>query len=254
MRYWGPCNLYVDGDPFTSLANAISETSRLRLIDSPPQPNAPSPDYCFGNVGPTLSASGTTGTLHWYDIGNFTNEVGTGTSYTHNQSAVGGYNYWIREIGGNGCVGPDTMVTLTINPLPLINQPVSDPAICAGETATITLGNSEPGVSYQLRNDANDNPVGAAQTGTGGDTELQCQPRLPPLPIMSWLPTTTTGCDNELTDKAVVTVHPLANISSQPPNRTRCEGNKHYLLRYRLRSYRQLQVVRRPEHRHLLGH
>ncbi len=223
MRYWGPCNPYVEGDPFTSLANAISETSRLRLIASPPEPNAPSPDYCFGNVLPTLSASGTTGTLHWYDVSNFTNEVGTGTSYTHNRSAVGAYNYWIREIGSNGCVGPDTMVTLTINPLPLNNQAVSDPVICAGDAATITLQNSVNGVTYQLRNDANDAAVGAPKAGTGGTLNFTVSPAAT-ITYNILATDDVTGCDNELTDKAVVTVHPLANITSQPPSRTKCEG------------------------------
>ncbi len=171
----------------------------------------------------SISVTGSGGDIDWYSDSTLLNLIkDNSTSYTHGQTAVGSYYYWVNETGGNGCVSPDTMVTLTINPLPLKNQAVSDPVICAGQTASITMNNSQLDVTYQLRNNANDNPVGAPQSGTGGMLTFNVTPAST-ITYNILATNDTTGCDNELTDKAVVTVHPLANITGQPPSRTICE-------------------------------
>ncbi len=135
LRNWGPCNKYIDFEA------PIETTSELRLIEAPPPPNPGTHDHCFGSVPGTISVTGTGGDIDWYSDSTLITLIkNNSSSYTHGETAVGSYYYWVNETGGNGCVGPDTMVTLTINPLPLNNQPVSDPVICAGETATITIG------------------------------------------------------------------------------------------------------------------
>ena len=171
LRNWGPCNKYIDFEA------PIETTSELRLIEAPPPPNPGTHNHCFGSVPATISVTGTGGDIDWFSDAALTTLIKDNSdTYTHGESAVGSYNYWVNETGGNGCVGPDTMVTLTINPLPLKNQNVSDPVICAGETATITMQNSQIGVAYQLRNNSNDSPVGAPLSGTGGNITFNVSP------------------------------------------------------------------------------
>lgn len=51
----------------------------------------------------------------------------------------------------------------------------NDVSICSGEGTTITLFNSELGVSYQLRNESN-SPIGFPVIGTGGDINFAVSP------------------------------------------------------------------------------
>ncbi|MBK7732347.1 MAG: hypothetical protein IPI37_06205 [Bacteroidales bacterium] len=122
LRNWGPCNPWDGGNPFTHL-DAVTEFSRLRLIESPPLPTAPDVFICFGG-STTLTAvrngAPNPGVLHWYDDAALTHEVATGNTYTPSVSAVNTYTYYVREISGNtgNCPGPAEEVVLTINPIP----------------------------------------------------------------------------------------------------------------------------------------
>jgi len=116
LRMWGPCNIY---DPFDPTSNMIEETSYIELIGSPLAPTATSPSYCYtGLPAPDLTATGTTGTLDWWSDSDCTVWLATGGSFTHGETAAGIYTYYVNETLGNGCPGPATEVTLTINPLP----------------------------------------------------------------------------------------------------------------------------------------
>ena len=67
-----------------------------------------------------------------------------------------------------------TLATVDVDPIPDVNLGVSaatDP-ICEGSSTTIDVALSEVGVSYQLRNDAGDVPIGAPVVGTGGTINL----------------------------------------------------------------------------------
>ncbi len=145
-------------------------------------------------------------------------------TYTHGKTAVGNYYYWVNETTSNGCVGPDTMVTLSINPLPNITPAVSDPSVCVGTNAIITVNNSEIGTTYQLRRDSDNANVGAAVPGNGAAITFTVNPAST-ITYNVLAQITATGCPAELTDKAIVTVHPLATITTQPQNRTICESN-----------------------------
>ena len=63
---------------------------------------------------------------------------------------------------------------VTVNQAPATNLPVDvaiDP-LCSGGSTDVTVTNSQVGVSYQLRNDADNSLVGTAVTGTGGIISL----------------------------------------------------------------------------------
>jgi len=56
------------------------------------------------------------------------------------------------------------------NPALAVTGPVA--TLCTGGNASILVNNSEAGVDYQLRNDANDSTIGAPVAGTGGTIAL----------------------------------------------------------------------------------
>jgi PKD repeat protein len=173
LRNWGPCNPWDGGNPFTYL-DAVTEFSRLRLIESPPLPTAPDVFICFGG-STTLTAirngAPNPGLLHWYDDAALTNEVATGNTYTPPVSATGTYTYYVREIAGTtgNCPGPAEDVVLTINPIPstpTITRTGADFCYDGVQSVTLTANpNTPPAItSYQWYRD------GAAVAGATGNT------------------------------------------------------------------------------------
>ena len=64
--------------------------------------------------------------------------------------------------------------TVNINPTPDVTLAVaaSSALICSGTSTSIVITGSESGVSYQLRNNADNSNIGAAVAGTGGNISL----------------------------------------------------------------------------------
>jgi hypothetical protein len=94
---------------------------------------------CAGNPV-TLTASGT-GTISWYTSSTGTAVAGTGSTYTFSSSSPVTTTLYIED---NGCVNSTRVpVTVTIYAVPAATVTSSQPTICAGNTAQITLqGNS----------------------------------------------------------------------------------------------------------------
>jgi len=117
---------------------------------------------------------------------------------------------------------------VTVNQPPQTNLAVGvtiDP-LCSGGTTDVTVDNSQVGVSYQLRNDAGDVPIGPAVIGTGGTINL-------PTGALTANTTfnvlaTATGCTPvELTNTATVTVAGAINagLSVTAAANPLCSGN-----------------------------
>jgi len=131
LRNWGPCNPYDAGNPFTYL-DAVSEFSRLRLVESPPPPTVEDKTICYGDNRTLNVTSPVMGEIRWYRDAALTNLAGTGTSYTQPQTAPGIYTYWVvdRFLTGLQCQSPPTEVTLTIR------EELSRPGIISGPSST----------------------------------------------------------------------------------------------------------------------
>ncbi len=117
--------------------------------------------------------------------------------------------------------------TVVVNPSPNVVLVVTadETTICAGQGTTIQIDASENGISYQLRNDADDSPIGSAVPGNGGTINL---------PTGTLLVTTTFNvlatvgsCSAELTQTPTVTTVPGASavlpVSAQEA--AICTGN-----------------------------
>ncbi len=83
-----------------------------------------------------------------------------------------------------------------------------DGLVCVDSAATIDLLNSELNVNYQLRDNTNDNPIGAVVVGTGGTISFQNDPlnAVGSYEFNVLAMSATTDCEQELIDIATVTV------------------------------------------------
>jgi hypothetical protein len=114
---------------------------------------------------------------------------------------------------GDGTCTNTASASISILPLPDNLLAVSDPTICAGGDATITVSNSVVGVSYQLRNNGDDSPVGAALPGNDGDIDFVITSPTVSATYNVLATIDATGCEAELTDLANLTVNPLPLVT-----------------------------------------
>ncbi len=219
LRNWGPCNPWDGGNPFTHL-DAVTEFSRLRLIESPPLPTAPDVFICFGG-STTLTAvrngAPNPGVLHWYDDAALTHEVATGNTYTPSVSAVNTYTYYVREISGNtgNCPGPAEEVVLTINPIPntpTVTRTGSDFCYDGIQSVTLTADPNSPPVvsSYQwYRN-------GTAISGATSSTLVLSQIAHSGTYTVRAFGVAPTYCPGPLSDPISVTIGQPATVNAGP--------------------------------------
>ncbi|KIA85152.1 PKD-like domain-containing protein [Flavobacterium sp. AED] len=98
---------------------------------------------------------------------------------------------------------------------------ISDPTICLGENAIITLFNSETGMDYQLRIGTTD--VGSPVSGlTGTDITFSVSPSI--TTIYNVIATSGAICTITYSDVATVTVNPLP-IATAGSNSPQCAGS-----------------------------
>ncbi|CAM3724136.1 hypothetical protein FSS13T_01550 [Flavobacterium saliperosum S13] len=94
----------------------------------------------------------------------------------------------------------------------------NDVALCFGESTTITLANSDPLITYQLRDGATD--IGAPVSGNGGNLVFNVTPG-----------STTTysvyavTCAFTYNDTVTVTVNPIPNAVASTGSQASCSGN-----------------------------
>ncbi len=116
----------------------------------PPAPVAVSPlPYCYGDLILPLNATGTGGTLNWYDNNNLQNAIGTGTTYTSGVTTTD--TFYVAETLNN-CKGSATRVIITVNPLPVLSGSAAfTPVYCGGYNGGITgftVSNGTPPYTY----------------------------------------------------------------------------------------------------------
>jgi len=118
------------------------------------------------------------------------------------------------------------LATVNIQPDPNSSLAVTAAitTLCSGGNTNITIDNSEAGVTYLLRNDSNDGPVGSVVAGTGGTISLPTG-SLTASTVFNILATGT--CTSvELVNKATITVAGSLNqnLAVSSPTSSICVG------------------------------
>ncbi len=137
------------------------------------------------------------------------------TGETTRTITVSSASTWgVTVTDGFGCKA-STSASTTVLPLPDISLLVfGTNSICSGSGVTITVAASVIGTNYQLRNDADNSPIGQPVAGDGGTISLPTG-NLSSSTTFNVLATiVATGCSAQLTGEITVTVGgPVTTVS-----------------------------------------
>ncbi|MEJ1241733.1 gliding motility-associated C-terminal domain-containing protein [Chryseolinea sp. T2] len=217
----------------TTCVSAVQNIS-ITVIPLPTATITGPASVCAGT--PTQLTVTFTGTAPW----SFTYSDGSGTtspviSTPFNTFSIPISNptatalYTIESVSDARCTGVDgSSHTLAVNQPPLANLAVSATInpLCSGGSSDVTVTGSQIGVSYQLRNNANDANIGAPVVGTGGVIQLPTG-TLTATTSFNVL-ATAGGCTPvELTNTVTITVSGAINagISATPDDDPICSGS-----------------------------
>ena len=145
----------------TSGVCADSTTQNVAINIVPPAPTVGTDtSYCEGEVIEDLTASGTGGTISWYDDFALTNLIGNGTTLNPAISTSGTYTFYVNESNGN-CTSEVDSVKVTIN-----SNPVADftPSPSSGVIPLdVVFNNNSTGNSLSYIWDFGDNNLSTDQ-------------------------------------------------------------------------------------------
>lgn len=129
----------------------------------------------------------------------------TSTLIIANVTGLGGRQYRCEITDGAATVQTNA-ATLTVNALPNATYTLSDPIICPGNSATVSMSGSQNGVNYTLRSGVT--PVSGVnvESGTGGGISYTV-PTLVTTTLNVLATNATTGCSVQLTDLGTITVN-----------------------------------------------
>jgi len=199
----------------TNTGTGCSNTSGSVAVTANALPNiaatpATTPTFCAGgNV--VLNASPTTGLTYQWKL-NGTNITGQ-TSGTYTATATG--NYTVTATNSNGCVGTSQVVSVLVNPLPVVNTiPTGNAGVCQGNTTTLTVPTGA-GLTYQWY--LNGSPItgqtnNTYSTGTGGTYTVK-------------VTNSVTGCNTTSAAINLSVSTPPPAIATAAAGTTICQGD-----------------------------
>ena len=203
MKEWNKCN-WADPDYVSTYVDII-------VIAAPPAPTVPDKTICSGGNRTLTVTSSAVGTLTWYSNVALTTSVGTGSTYTPPNPAVGSYDYWVTDqsLSGLMCMSPATKVTLTILPL-IANNSVAAPQTICYNTAPAGLTGTPPSggnTSYAyLWESSTTSAVAGFGAASGTNTNQNYSP--PALTQTTWFRrTVTSGPCSDISSAIQVTVY-----------------------------------------------
>ena len=188
-----------------------STTSTVTINELPTAAISGATTICAGSTA-TLQID-FTGTSPWtfqYSDGVITTPGNSAiASISFTVSPVVNTTYTLVAVADSNCAGTisGSSVVVTVENVPLSGLAIS-PAlspVCEGGSSSIDITGSEAGVSYQLRNDADDSLIGSAIVGTSGNISIPTGV-LATTTIFNVLATRGVCAPVELTAKATVTV------------------------------------------------
>ena len=221
-RYSYQCRITTTGNCSTNSASKTITVVRYANITAQP----PDRTVCVGSgtTFPVTDDKVTEVTGHQWQVsadGGSWDNLADGGVYSGVNTATlvlsditdgyNGYRFRCILVTKGTCPVTSNAGNLTVNPLPdarVLGSVLSDPSICRGQDANITLSNSFAGISYQLRLNSNDTNVGDPQTGAGGALSFNVTPASTTVyNVLARI--IVSGCEAELSDRSTVTVNPL---------------------------------------------
>jgi len=188
----------------------ISNVDTLTVTPTPatPVPASPVVNICSGNTATLSISSPQQGlTYNWYDSPAKTNLLFTGTTYVTavlNASAT----YYVGAVNGP-CSSPLASVQVNVNSVPsgpsVANSQV---AVCQGSTATLSISNPQPGLTYNWYTTASGGS--AIFTGSSFVTPSMTSNTAYYADAVS-----SSGCTSTTRTMVNVTVNPLPRLASQ---------------------------------------
>jgi gliding motility-associated-like protein len=145
--------LILTSDDPTGPCGAVSDSMTIIINPIPGAPVISDTATCIGEMV-TLTATASGGTYEWYDAASGGTLLNTGASYT--TPALTATTAYYVQTTISGCTGPQTMVTVTVTPSPVVNAG-ADQTVCSNN-ATATLSGTVT------------NAAGGIWTSTGGGT------------------------------------------------------------------------------------
>lgn len=211
----------------TATGCAVTQSINAPTCTCPPinAPNTPNfPVICEGTATPSLMVNAGPGlTVDWYatSTGGMPLLSGSTTFTPPGMFGPGSYTFYAeaRE-SSSGCVSATrTPVTLTVNALPTMTQPL-DQSVCAGFVLSIGF-NGTNGANFTWTN--SNTAIGLPANGTGNITFTATNAGA--MPVLSTVSVTPTlfGCQGTpKTFKVTVNPQPVASITG---NQTICNGS-----------------------------
>lgn len=178
-------------------SDSITMASYIEVLSLPVEPLSSDEGACEGDMVPDLIATGTM--IQWYDDVALTNMIHAGDTLVTGQTSPGVYTYYVTQTVGL-CESAATMVTLTINAIPVVSL---DPlgTVCANDPAfTLTGGTPEGGI-YSGPGVISDSIFNPSAVGPGTYD-------------ITYTFTDPIGCSDEMTEQ--ITVNDLPVVTFEP--------------------------------------
>ncbi len=173
----------------------------ITVLDAPSPVISPATaNQCQGNVVNYSTPHIGTHTYAWTVVGGIP-ASGTGNTLSVTWNTVG--NGSITVVENNAGLTGTAVVNVVVDPNPSVGLAVSGPpSVCYDNIAVISVAGSEPGFSYQLREDAV--PTGSASAGTGGNITLSSMllTSSATFNVLAY----NNGCSSQLTQTVTVNV------------------------------------------------
>jgi hypothetical protein len=210
-------NAVFNGNDFALDDISFGTLSPISLSSSP-SPNSGG-SICTGSalfLTPQAQGGASPFSYSWSGPNSFTSNVENPT-VTANASALNSGTYNLTLTDGLGCTATAS-TTVTVNSLPSDITPTAVlSSICAGTSTSIQILAGQNNVSYQLRNNVNNNSIGDPFAGDGSTTIILPTGTLNSTTTFNILATNTSGCSRQLsiTPSVTVSTTPVLSITNQ---------------------------------------
>ncbi|MEC4005945.1 LamG-like jellyroll fold domain-containing protein, partial [Flavobacterium sp. SUN052] len=172
-----------------------TRTSAAITINSlPTAPTASAQSFCGSATVANLTATGTGGTIKWYN-------VSTGGTALVSTTVLATATYYVTETNGNGCESTRRFVAVTINSIPTAPTATTTISYAQGATAVALTASGTNLLWYTTATGGTGNATAPTpSTATLGTTSY-------------WVSQTVTSCESTRTQINVVTALPATHLN-----------------------------------------